>query len=144
MTINKIRISTDNPERFTPLRVCTTPEEARQAALSSVSVTCLDCNTTFPGDHVNMPQHRCRDSRGRDLGPMKQARAAGARRELLALKNYPAPPCANCGAAMPPGVMHTCSVAHEPMPHERVASQWQRQGAAAALAAELEEIKGDR
>ena len=98
-------LSTDSPERFTPLRVCTTPEEARQAALSSVSVTCLDCNQTFVEN--DLPEHRCLDPKTRhDNGPMKKARVEGARRELAALRNYPAPPCANCSARCRRGGPH--------------------------------------
>lgn len=141
MTYQKLTRSTDNPMRHEPLRVCTSPEEAREAALSSVSTTCLDCSTIFPGDHVKMPEHRCLDAKGRSNTEMKLARAAGAQRELEALRNYPAPPCANCQAPMPPGLVHTCSVAHEPLPHEVAAAAWQRKGAA-ALALELAEIQG--
>ena len=86
MTINKICAARTTRCGPSPCASARTPEEARQAALSSVSVTCLDYNTTFPGDHTTMPDHRCRDSRGRDNTEMKLARATGARREALALK----------------------------------------------------------
>lgn len=139
MTLQKIIRNTDNP-LAPPLRVCTTADEARAAALSSVSVTCLDCAKTFPGEI--MPEHRCLDVKGRDNAPMQRARAEGALLELEALKRFPIPPCSICNKEdMRPGEQHTCQLSTAPMPHEAIASRWARQGAAAELAAELAAIK---
>lgn len=44
---------------------------------------------------------------------------------------------------MPPGVVHEkCQGADEPLPHKAASAAWQRKGTVAALAAELEQIKG--
>ena len=136
MTVQRFR-STDYQARPQPLRVCTTPEEARQAALTSVSSHCLDCGTTFVGNSI--PNHKCHDATGRDLVPMKKARAEGAIRELKALRNFsPAPPCQNCGAEMPSGQWHECESVNEPLPHEVAAAKFQRRGMA-VLDADLKE-----
>lgn len=124
-----------------PLRVVTTREEARAAALASVSSHCLDCGSSFLGNVI--PKHDCRNAAGKDNAPMKAARAAGARRALQALKRFPIPPCAICGREdmRRPGEQHTCQLTQTPLPHDLAAAQWQRQGSAAALAAELSEIQ---
>ena len=129
--------TTDHPLRG-PLRVCSDPASARIAALGSV-VTHCECGQSWPGHTI--PDHRCIDHLGRDLTRMKAARAAGARRALRQLQNYPAPPCAQCGAEMPPGVVHECQVALAMLPHEESALRWARKGSAAALAADLAEVQ---
>lgn len=133
---------TDHPLRG-PLRVCSSPAEARIAALGSVRTHCGDCNQSWPGHAI--PAHDCRDHAGRDNGPAKLARAEGARRELRALRNLAGnPPCPGCGQAMPVAGVHTCA-GREPLPHELAAAQWQRQGTAALLSEELAEVqKGTR
>jgi hypothetical protein len=131
---------TDHP-LLTPLRVCSSPAEARVAALQSVVTTC-ECGQSWRTSG-NIPDHRCVDHAGRDLSEMKRVRAAGARRALRQLQNYPAPPCAQCGADMPPGVVHECQVALAMLPHEESALRWQRKGTAAALANDLADIQGD-
>jgi hypothetical protein len=140
MTIAKFK-STDDPQRFTPLRVATDAASARQAALESITSHCLDCGGSFVG-HV-IPAHTCKNPAGKDNTPMKKARAEGARRELAAVRNFaPAPPCIWCKAAMPSGQIHECTQDTEPLPHERQAMAFVRKGNAAALAAELDAIKG--
>ena len=107
-----------------------------------MSVTCLDCATAFPGEII--PEHKCLDPKTkRDNAPMKKARAEGARRELEALKRFPIPPCAMCGREdMRAGQQHTCKISTTPMAHEALANDWVRKGTAAALKAELDEMKG--
>ena len=79
MTIAKFR-STDYGGRHEPLHIATSAEEARRAALDSVTTHCLDCGDSFVG-HV-IPGHDCRNpAAGKDNTAMKLARAAGARRE---------------------------------------------------------------
>ncbi len=61
------------------------------------------------------------------------------------LKRFPIPPCQMCGKEdMKPGEQHTCVLRTTPMPHEVAAQAFQRQGSAAALAADLEEITGSK
>ena len=126
-----------------PLHVCRTAEEARAAALASVTSHCGDCLKSWPGHTI--PPHDCRNPAGVDLAPAKRARAAGARRQLAMLRNTPGPPCIWCDAAMPPGRVHECQKDSELLlPHEAIAARWARKGGAAALAADLEEIKAGR
>lgn len=131
-------LSTDRP--FAPMpRVVTTPEEARAAALSSVTNHCGWCAATWPeGDTETARKHRCRDAAGRDLEPVKRASMEGARRELAALKRFPIPPCQVCGKEdMRPGESHMCVLGQmSSMPHDAAAAAFQRQGMA-ALAAEI-------
>ncbi len=131
--------TTDNPQRVEPLRVCTDAASARLAALDSIATTCGDCGKSWRGH--NIPDHKCKDFKGQDLGPMKVARAAAAAQQLAAVRSFaPAPPCRDCGAAMPSGVWHECAHAAELLEHDRIAAQWQRKGGVAALKADLEEI----
>ena len=139
MTVNKLFRTTDHPQRVEPLRVCTNAEEARIAALGSITSTCGDCGKSWRGH--NIPEHSCRDFRGNDLGPAKRARAEAARQQLAALRHFaPAPPCRHCSAEMPSGQWHECADAAKALPHEVAAAAWQRQGAA-TLAAELAEVQ---
>ena len=112
MTIGKLRTTTDNPppqQRLEPLRFATNRESACEAALDSIVSVCGDCGREWRGHQI--PEHQCRDFLGRDLAPMKKARAASARRELAALRNFPLPDCLICGRSgslMKPGEVHTC------------------------------------
>ena len=116
-----------------------TREEARIAALHSVTTTCGDCGKSWNGHTI--PDHSCKDFRGNDLTPMKKARAAAARQQLAALRNFaPEPPCIFCSESMKSGEWHECQVAAEVLPHDRAAAAFQRKGGAAALAAELAEV----
>ena len=133
--------NTDNPQRLEPLRVATTAAEARIAALDSVESVCGDCGRTWRG-HTIPADHKCKNLRGQDLGPMKIARAAAAAQQLAAVRRFaPSPPCRDCGAAMPSGVWHECTHTAEPLPHQAIANAWQRKGSVAALAQELAEVK---
>jgi hypothetical protein len=128
------RTATDYGGRLEPLRVCTDATTARVAALSSVESHC-ECGKSWTGHSI--PPHKCTDAAGRDLTPMKEARAAGARRQLEALRNFaPSPDCTFCGAKMPSGSWHECAVAVETLPHDAAAAAWQRGPIAAAIAEE--------
>ena len=131
--------SPDRPLLAGPLRVCTSPEGGPLAALQSVRSHC-DC-----GQYVERPRdpsHDCRDHLGRDLNPMKAARAEGARHDLRRLKNLAGnPPCAFCGDDMPPGVEHDTRSAGAMLPHEESAAQWVRRAAPPPLPLNSAEIQ---
>lgn len=141
-SMNQVDIrSTD---AFAPLRVVTNAAEAREAALSSVTVTCLDCfpPQTFVGNTI--PDHPCKDRKGNDNRPMQKARAAGARRQLRALSQFPIPDCVICGVSMKPGMSHLCRSSAKLMPHDQVVADLAAKASRDALLAELEEIQGGR
>jgi hypothetical protein len=118
-------------------------QEARIAALSSVLTHC-ECGQSWPGHTI--PPHKCRDQLGRDLEPMKLARAEGARRALRAVKNLCQPmPCAFCQAEMRAGETHICAGPKGQFPHEVQAANFVRQGTRDLLSEELSEVqKGER
>ena len=99
----------------------------------------------FRGHHGRsraLRSHKCTDAAGRDLTPVKLLHAEGAHRARLALKRFSIPPCEVCGKTdMRPGEQHTCSAPKTVMPVDIDAAKFQRQGAAAALAADLAEMK---
>jgi len=133
--------STDNPYRPQPLQVATTAEEARSAALTSVWIWCGFCSGHWldnPDGRDALRNHRCTDAAGRDLAEVKLLHAEGAHRARLALTRWSPPPCQFCLKSYPAGASHDCGPRSTMTQVDVDAARFQRQGAAAALAADLQ------
>lgn len=127
-----------------PIGYLITDRESARNAPPGATVYCTYCSSgpwpDIPAGRQSFRDHECRDLRGRDLGPVKSAAKAGARRAYDSLKKFPIPDCIHCGRTdMKPGEQHTCILKTTPMPHEIAAAKFQARGAA-ALVADLAEM----
>lgn len=139
MTI-KVRSTDASTARPMP-HLILTAEDARNAP--SPTWHCGWCPfATADTDHKAIANHRCVSLSGQDMTEVKMVHAQGARNALKAIKIYPIPPCMYCGLVSGPGASHDCpGHSGRIQPVDAAAAAFQRQGALAQFAAELEELK---
>lgn len=136
--------STDYPQRPVHLRVNRTVEEIRSAALESVQIWCGFCSGHWLDNEDGreaLRHHKCRSASGVDLTQAKLMHLEGAHRARLALKRWNPPPCEICGVQYGPGTSHNCSPPTPMFSVDVDAAKFQRQGSAAALAADIREME---